>query len=1518
MLRAEKTAETSGMIKETFVSFCDLFTQQTRANPSAIAVIYNGNSLTYEELDFRSILLANFLRENGVKSESPVALSIHNGMDLLVGILGILRSGGAYLPIDPNYPVERIKTMLEDAKPVLFLTEESLIAKFSFFHDKIALVNSAFPSESINQKTTIQPNQLAYIVFTSGSTGKPKGIMLEHRALTYAALAHQKLHSARLVALMFGSIGFDASLLVITCTLISGGTVCIPKNEITNDPEQIIDLIQKHEINYTLCVPSFYMMLLDKSRELPSLLNIDLGGENMTSVIPDIHLKKAPNAMLYNIYGPSEYAIGAAFAKIYDPTNKEITKITIGKPFPNTQVYILDENLKRTPTNTKGEIFIGGPGLARGYLNNSVLSEEKFIWVSFPDQDPMRLYRTGDYGRFLPDENLEFLGRMDYQVKIRGNRVELGEIEHATCQYQKVKEAAVIVHEEPKGNKHLVTYFTSVDETNITEELKSHLTKLLPKYMIPSAFVQLDFFPRTPNGKIDRNALPPVFQKEQKNIVEPQSTLEKALTEIWKRILHLRVVGTEDNFFDMGGDSLTIASVQTQIEIGLGINVPITVLFQYPTISRLSQYLSQQTSCKISSTIQDQSRRKLHFKGLKQNRTMSENNLENMIAIVGMSGRFPGADNIQSFWDNLCKGKDTISSFSDEELIAAGISKSQVNSPSYVKSRGILNGVELFDADFFGFSAREAELTDPQHRLFLECAWEALENAGYSSDNYAGSIGVYGGTGISSYYLNNIHPNRQLRESLGDFLLRISNDKDFLTTRVSYKLNLKGPSIAVQTACSTSLVAICVACNHLLTYQCDMALAGGISISVPQSNGYAYQEGMILSADGQCRPFDAEAKGTVMSNGAGIVVLKRLQDALADKDHIFAVIRGYGINNDGSAKIGYSAPSIEGQAESIASAIAMADIDSETIAYAEAHGTGTILGDPIEIQGLTNAFHSTKKEYCAIGSVKSNIGHTVEAAGVIGLIKVALSLYHRKIPPSLYYHTPNPHIDFKETPFYVNKTLKEWETVEHPRRACISSFGIGGTNAHAIIEEWLQSIHCESLEGLYPLVLSAKTLTALKIMAYNLGQHLQEHPEFSLADVAYTLLIGRKSFEHKRVLTYHNREEAISLLLDFDHTKYADTSAQLAEDVFKDKHCRRVPLPTYPFEKKRYWIDAPTATNESTTTTVQSNSIEITLTTIWKKFLGSASIGIHDDFFQLGGDSLLAIQVADNISKQFNLNIGMQTLFSYPTIDKLSKLISEQKPLISPIVKLKSGSTNNPLFLIHPIEGNLFCYKDLIDALTCPNPLYGIQAVDTEPKSIEVIASSYIKELRKVQPEGPYHLLGLSFGGIIAYEMARQLEASNDNISLLCMLDVGRPDLVTPASEKELLVYLVELLEGKPAFDTEITLEKIIHSLGLGTLPLKEQERIFHLVKAHLQALTDYHPKPFGGKILFCQATQRFFRNKDVCLGSSWKELVSHRIEILEVSGNHMSILKQPQISKLANFLNAYLEKENSTQSTLK
>ncbi|MEH1968895.1 type I polyketide synthase [Nostoc sp.] len=507
------------------------------------------------------------------------------------------------------------------------------------------------------------------------------------------------------------------------------------------------------------------------------------------------------------------------------------------------------------------------------------------------------------------------------------------------------------------------------------------------------------------------------------------------------------------------------------------------------------------------------------------------------IAIIGINGRFAGANNVEKFWENLRDGVESISHFTDEELLASGIEPTLLNDPNYVKASSIVEGIELFDAAFFGFTPRDAEITDPQHRIFLESAWEALESAGYDSESYKGKIGVYAGVTNSNYLFTNLYSNQDLMHSVDALNLFIGNEKDNLSTQTSYKLNLTGPSINVQNNCSTSLIAVHLACQSLLNGESDIALAGGVSIAkLPQKSGYQYQEGVLCSPDGHCRSFDANAKGTIFGDGLGIVVLKRLADAVADGDFINAVIKGSAINNDGSLKVGYTAPSVNGQREVILEALALADVEPDTISYIEAHGTATPLGDPIEIKALTQAFRAStnKKGFCAIGSVKSNIGHLDTAAGVTGLIKTVLALKHKQIPPSLHFEKPNPEIDFANSPFYVNTKLSEWKTNGLPRRAGVSSFGVGGTNAHVILEE-APVIEASSASRPWQLLLlSAKTSTALESATANLAAYLQQHPNINLPDVAYTLQVGRRAFDHRRLVVCQDVNDAVRLLKNED------------------------------------------------------------------------------------------------------------------------------------------------------------------------------------------------------------------------------------------------------------------------------------------------------------------------------------------------------------------------------------------------
>lgn len=528
---------------------------------------------------------------------------------------------------------------------------------------------------------------------------------------------------------------------------------------------------------------------------------------------------------------------------------------------------------------------------------------------------------------------------------------------------------------------------------------------------------------------------------------------------------------------------------------------------------------------------------------------MLNGNVDNVgenIAIISMAGRFPGAKNIGEFWKNIKDGVESIQFFTDQDLSKSGLSPEQFNMPGYVKAGAIIEAFDQFDAQFFGFSPREAEIFNPQHRIFLECAWEALESAGYNADTYSGRIGVYAGEALNTYFMR-IVSNPALTKTLNEIQMLIGNDKDFLATLVSYKLNLKGPGVTVQSGCSTSLLAISLACQGLRNYQCDMALAGGIRLGIPQKAGYLYKEGSILSPDGHCRPFDEKASGTVGGNGAAVVGLKRLEDALEDRDYIYAVIRGTAINNDGAIKIGYTAPSIDGQAEAIYEALEVGGIAPETIGYIEAHGTGTILGDPVEFNALKKVFESStkRKGFCALGSVKANVGHLDAAAGAAGVIKTALAIKNGVIPPCVNFNMPNPQFNMEDSPFYVPDTATQWHTNVVPRRAGVSSFGIGGTNVHVVLEQAPEPESSVSGRKYHTIVLSAKTEKALEAMTANLKETLLKNPQVHMADVAYTLQTGRTTFDYRKVIVCSDAKDCVEAIDEPHSPRVINGSSEL-------------------------------------------------------------------------------------------------------------------------------------------------------------------------------------------------------------------------------------------------------------------------------------------------------------------------------------------------------------------------------------
>lgn len=595
----------------------------------------------------------------------------------------------------------------------------------------------------------------------------------------------------------------------------------------------------------------------------------------------------------------------------------------------------------------------------------------------------------------------------------------------------------------------------------------------------------------------------------------------------------------------------------------------------------------------------------------------------NDIAIIGMACRFPGAQTPDEFWDNLKHSREALRGLSDEELRSVGVSERDIDNPNYVKAGMFLKDMKCFDAGFFGFNPQEAKIMDPQHRHFLECAWETFEDAGYVPDQFDGAVGVFAGSGHNAYMPYNLLDNKELLDQVGFFLLRhTGNDKDFLSTRASYLFDLKGPSINVQTACSTSLVAVHSAAQSLLSGECDMALAGGVTIELPEERGYLYKESEILSKDGHCRPFEASSGGTVFGSGVGCVLLKRLDDALADGDHIHAILKSSAINNDGANKVSYLAPSVDGQVAAIREAIEIADIDPASVGFVECHGTGTQMGDPIEVAALTQAYgiDNPKTQYCALGSVKSNIGHLDTAAGAAGMIKAIMSLKHKQMVPTLHYQTPNPAIDFANSPFFVNDRLRDW-TTEEPRRAAVSSLGVGGTNAHLILEEPpVFDDTTETAHRVQLLTLSAKNESALTRMASRLSEFLSEKPDLDLADVAYTLNKGRKDFEYRMSFALNSTQDAIDTLADLQKVsgaispkvqdepslvfmfpgggaQYSGMGVDLyaSEPVYREAFdaCMAC-LPADVSDRVRSLVFAPEGEREKATTTLQTPTLTLT------------------------------------------------------------------------------------------------------------------------------------------------------------------------------------------------------------------------------------------------------------------------------------------------------------------------------------
>jgi polyketide synthase PksJ len=1097
-----------------------LIADWARRQPDRTAVVCGDEHLSYGALAHSAGGLAHLLRSQGVVAEVVAAIYLAPSIAAAVAVLGVLAAGGTFLPLDPELPGERLALMLDDSRAAVVLTAPPVAAPLPASRarrtDLAATVLrelACLPAPACGGGGA---DSLAYVIYTSGSTGRPKGVQLCRRGLGnltpfYGAIGAVAPGDR---VLQFASPSFDAAVSEIFMALGQGATLVYGPPDLRLAALDSA-LLRELAISVLTLPPSLLSTL--PAGSLPALRTLIVAGEACPQALVDRWA--APGRRLINGYGPTESTVGTTAALCVAGGGKP----PIGRPLPNLRVYLVDRWLRPVPAGVAGELLLGGAGLARGYLRRPALTAASFLpdpWCGVPGA---RVYRTGDLARWLPDGSLDFLGRRDHQVKLRGFRIELGEIEAVLLEHPAVSEAAVV----PDGNGLLTAYWAARPGCEDAEvELRALLGRRLPAYMIPAVFMRLPALPRTMSGKLARGALPrPQRPASQTPRVEPRSALERTIAGLWRELLSADAVGVEDSFFDLGGHSLLLIRLHTRLQEVLGQTVPLRDLLRYPTVGALARHLAPPAAAVAAQPAPSRPGRSVG------SGRPAGGTLDRAVAVVGMAGRFPGASDLAEFWRNLRGGVESISFFTAEELAAEGVDPALLRDPRFVPASGVVADAERFDAGFFGLRPREAETLDPQQRLLLECAWEALEDAGYAAGPGLPRTGVFAGTSLNHYGYR-LYSRPELWRAVGSYQATIANNREFATTRISYRLNLTGPSVNVQTACSTSLVAVHLACQSLLAGECDMALAGGASIDVERKRGYLFEEDSIQSPDGHCRAFDADARGTVTGEGVGLVVLRRLAEAQADGDAIRAVIRGSACNNDGGQKIGYTAPSVAGQAEVISEALALAAVEPATIAYVEAHGTGTALGDPMEVAALSEAFgeRGAAAGRCALGSVKTNIGHADAAAGIAGLIKTVLALEHRLIPPSLHFRRPNPEIDFARSGFFVNTEAREWPTGGTLRRAGVSSFGIGGTNVHCVLEEAPPAAPAPGGDSEHLIALSARTAAALEAASHRLAEHLRQCPELDLGDVASTLLVGRRWFAHRRVVLCREGAEAATAL----------------------------------------------------------------------------------------------------------------------------------------------------------------------------------------------------------------------------------------------------------------------------------------------------------------------------------------------------------------------------------------------------
>lgn len=1191
-------------------SFIGKFIDNTATFKHNPAIIYQNSSYNYEDLLLLARKLASKLSNQGIQQGMMVGVMTERSPEITLAFLALQLIGAVYVPIDDELPEERINYIIEKSKIENVIISDVVKRNTNLnIYNYISLKDiDNFEAININERQIWRGEDLAYVIFTSGSTGNPKGVKISNYSLVnfLSSMKKNLQLDDKMHILAITNISFDISLLELLLPLFVGGISEIVEKRITNDGILLLDKITHSSINFMQGTPATWKMLLEAGWTEKIDMSILIGGESFSEKLVGKLSRLVSH--VWNVYGPTEATIWATLGKLHE--NK---KILLGKPLANTSILICDENLNNVAETEIGEILISGACLAQGYLNNTAETEKRFVYTEKGEL----VYRTGDLARRLKGGNLEFIGRNDTQIKRKGFRIELSEIELKLQQHHAIEESVVLYDDK---NEQILAFLL---EENKEIDFSAFLKETLPEYMIPDKFLYKKYFPLTSNRKMDRKKL---LEDVTNSIERPVGKENSADNELVALIRQQYGLTNEDiaagkTFMDIGFDSVSLIKLSKNIKEVLDCTVSPADFYDHPVVKDFIKYFKEHHTAAISELTREvKSSKKSELKD---------------IAIVGMACRMPESRNTQEFWDNLLSNRNLIKDIPT--------SRYNVNHYSDIvkphNKGGFIEGIEEFDEKFFNISPKEAAIMDPQQRVLLEMTHHALEDAGFTSkDLLDEKVGVFIGA-TSNDYLELL-----LRETEIESHTLTGNTSAILSNRISYFFDFKGPSMTIDTACSSSLVSLVSAAESINKKESTIAIAGGISLMISPFTQVALAQSNMLSPSNQCSTFDQNADGYVRGEGGGLLVLKSLEQAVKDHDNIYAVFKGGAINHCGKTA-SITAPSSLAQTDVIKAALDTANVDAETITNIETHGSGTQLGDPIELKGVKSVYgHETDRDtqLCSLGSVKTNIGHLEAAAGIAGAIKMILSIKNKQIPASLNYSNLNDHIDLSNSRLTIQKDNKNWENIYQagslvPLRGGVSSFGFGGTNAHVILEEHIPQKIKSQQKAVYHCPLSCEYEEGLQVLAQDLLAFLTSHSEIELNDLVGTLRYGRSSKRYRvllKITTITDFKELLQKFINhvpdnrilFKHSNLDNVLLEEKEWITNnislwDKHSygayQTLGLPNYPFRKKKHWplviTQNPNYSQKRKNVIVDDMTIEVDNKKYLFPFtLDSSAVYIHD------------------------------------------------------------------------------------------------------------------------------------------------------------------------------------------------------------------------------------------------------------------------------------------------------------------